>query len=1286
MTDEGRPMNLADREPRYLFFESFRLDCRTGELRRSGRKVRLQAQPTKLLLHLATRPGELVTRAEIEKALWGDDTFVDFEQGINFSIKQIRDALGDSAEKPRYVETVPREGYRFIAPTADGAGAERELDSSPYPGLLSFTSVDAEFFFGREEEVQILWSKLERRRLLALIGPSGAGKSSLLQAGLLPWGPQGWGMLIVRLRGSPFPELARALRAEISSDEEAAGSSDIESVLALLRQWRAVHTKVCLAIDAFEELFTLNDEGTRVGFSELIGKAAESGIHVLLAMRDDFFVHCRDYPGLEPVFTEVTPLKPPRGLALRRALVEPARKRGYRFEDDALAGEILAELTSERGALPLLAFAAARLWEKRDRSRCLLTRQAYLEIGGVSGALAKHAEETLSAIGPKREPVVREIFRNLTTAKGTRAAQDREELLSVHEDRDGAGEILRKLIDARLLTSAEREVEVVHESLLSAWPRLVRWQAQDAEGAVFRDQLRQAARAWQERGRPDDLLWTGTAYRELALWRERYPGGLTATERGFVDASTRLAGRRRRRRQFALTSLVAAAIVVAALTSSLWRLADTQALRAEAAQLLALGRLELEYHPSAALAFALASLERTDTPEARRFAVEALWHGAAAIFLSENVNVADFSLDGKWLATAGVQSGVLLWSIEGGGPKTLGEPRGANSVQFGPGSDFLANGGEGVRFWSVPEGTEVRSDELGGVTLFRRRASHLFSFTTTSSGRRAVRDWSDPEGSSSVSFLDFTGFDAYDVDASGEWLLSGRGKGVYLSPLRDSRAKPRLLGEHGANVVRIASHPTAARVVSGDENGELRIWSFSEASGRLERTFRAPAPHARLDPTDSWMVVAPLGSVATGEVAYVVDLKGPADAEPRALRDGNSTFLNSITVHPEGLWLVTANANQGILWPLQQKHSRVLRGQPPPKIQIAFTPDGNGLVSTSEYGPVRLWPLSSRGEPGGRILMQDKTAMLSGLMDVDPSGGHVLVGSQFLPGVFLLPLQGGQRRAMPGFTRGKGWALSVAFSPDGKRAAAAGMYPPILRIWNLESGELRELDLNVPDETCASKKDFDGSVLDLEFLAHGRILTTGQWGHMRVWDLEQETAERIRPCGNSQTQSFLALNDDRQRVLVVDRHETTRISTLSLLHPETGTFQEITTHGNRVWAAALDPTGTRVATGDLDGVVRVGPSTGEAPHLLFGHKGEISDIAVAPDGKWIASAGQDGTIRLWPMPSSGEVAPFNTLSYEEILERIRGLTNLRVVSDPTSATGHRVEIGPFPGWKGVPAW
>src|SRR5580698_628106 len=101
--------------PSVICFGAFELDAANGELRKAGASLKIHPQPFRVLMLLAERPGQIVTRNEIQHCLWSDSTFVDYERGINFCINQIRGALGDDAETPRYVETLPRRGYRFIA-------------------------------------------------------------------------------------------------------------------------------------------------------------------------------------------------------------------------------------------------------------------------------------------------------------------------------------------------------------------------------------------------------------------------------------------------------------------------------------------------------------------------------------------------------------------------------------------------------------------------------------------------------------------------------------------------------------------------------------------------------------------------------------------------------------------------------------------------------------------------------------------------------------------------------------------------------------------------------------------------------------------------------------------------------------------------------------------------------------------------------------------------------------------------------------------------------------------
>ena len=169
-------------------------------------------------------------------------------------------------------------------------------------------------------------------------------------------------------------------------------------------------------------------------------------------------------------------------------------------------------------------------------------------------------------------------------------------------------------------------------------------------------------------------------------------------------------------------------------------------------------------------------------------------------------------------------------------------------------------------------------------------------------------------------------------------------------------------------------------------------------------------------------------------------------------------------------------------------------------------------------------------------------------------------------------------------------------------------------------------------------------------------------------------------------ESVAALSQDGRYVLQVIALSETDATARELrwFDLQEGESRWLPSHGASVGSVALDPTDTFVVTTDtITGVLRVGPVTGEEPHLLFGHEDRVDGLAVSPDGRWIASGSFDGTIRLWPMP---EGPPFHTLPYKDILERLRSVTNLRVVEDEDSATGYDIEVGPFPGWETMPKW
>src|SRR2546428_5358204 len=126
-------MEMIPRSVRAVRFGPFEVDLRAGELRKQDRRIRLPDQPLHILTVLLEHPGEMVTREELRQRLWPADTFVDFDHGLNNAINRLREVLGDSADAPRYIETLPRRGYRFVGalePTADRQAPARDVSAS----------------------------------------------------------------------------------------------------------------------------------------------------------------------------------------------------------------------------------------------------------------------------------------------------------------------------------------------------------------------------------------------------------------------------------------------------------------------------------------------------------------------------------------------------------------------------------------------------------------------------------------------------------------------------------------------------------------------------------------------------------------------------------------------------------------------------------------------------------------------------------------------------------------------------------------------------------------------------------------------------------------------------------------------------------------------------------------------------------------------------------------------------------------------------------------------------
>jgi hypothetical protein len=458
---------------------------------------------------------------------------------------------------------------RFLAPRVQPSIGD---DVCPYRGLVAFGEDDAHVFFGRSSEIRTALAMLDARPLVAVIGPSGVGKSSFVHAGLVPAlrSDRGaWAFHVLRPGRMPLQRLGAILESTLEPgevpDDYASRLVEAPGLFGSMLRGAAGYRdhKILVIVDQLEELFTLCDDDAtrRVFLAALLAAAddASSPVRVVMAMRADFLDRLAGYDAfLSELSKGLCFLAAPERESLREVIVRPAALAGYTFEQPWIVDDML-QAANSRGALPLVSFAAMRLWEGRDRERRMLTVAAYEAMGRVGGAFARHADQVASAMPDQK--LVRAIVTRLVTPQSTRAIVDEAELRSLGDDPRAATRILDQLEEARLIQrhaepGSPVTVEIVHEMLITEWPTLRRWLEDGHALRAFVEELRQSARQWNARGRPDDLVWRGTLADDALSHARRNVLELAATERAFLAAIAAQAARTRRRRVLGLTTLL----------------------------------------------------------------------------------------------------------------------------------------------------------------------------------------------------------------------------------------------------------------------------------------------------------------------------------------------------------------------------------------------------------------------------------------------------------------------------------------------------------------------------------------------------------------------------------------------------------------------------------------------------------------------------------------------------------------------------------------------------------
>ena len=1171
------------------------------------------------------------------------------------AVIRLRAEADDAADDLAFRRALGSAGIR-----SDG-GVPGAIVANPYKGLRAFEEGDAEDFFGREELVEQLLERLGQTRFLAVVGPSGSGKSSVVRAGLIPAlrrgalpASDGWRITDMYPGPKPIDGLEAALLRASPSDTPGGLMDQLERDehglhRAVLRLLPSDRSEIVLLIDQFEEVFTLvEDEDARTHFLGSLDAAVNdphSRLRVVITLRADFYDRPLLYRGFAELFRSrveaVIPLSPDE---LERAISGPAKRVDVSLEP-SLVGAMLGDVAEEPGALPLMEYALTELFDRRDGRT--LTLDAYRAIGGVSGALGRHAEELYVDLDDAGKDATRQLFLRLVAlgegAEDTRRRVPRAEVSSLEVDQQAMARAIDAFGASRLV-SFDRDagtgaptIELAHEAILTAWPRLHRWIDGAREELRTERRLAAASRDWIEADRDPSFLLSGARLEQAEAWQAESGLAPTPDEREYVHASVADRERRRadeaareaherelerrsvRRLRAIVALLAAAALVAGGLTvfaTGQQRKAQTEERKAFARELAAASVANLDVDPERSVLLALEALGVTRSADEPLLpeAVEALHHAVSASRIELSVphlgGAVDWSPGGVFVTEGPEERGIVdirdATTGERARPPFQADSVDISDVAFSPDGSMLATAGDSG---SLSVWDPVTAELLSFTSI---QGSSAFGISWSADGSRVAAAW--PFAGTVLVLEPSTGKEILRIDGletgPGDTALSPDGRSIAVASMDGGDATVFDVGTgearfdlrgHLSPIASIAWSPDGARIATGANDSSARIWD-----GRTGR-----------------LAIELLGHV------------GP---------------LISVDWSPDGSRLLTGGSDgTARVWQIGEAGGRQvlsLSGQDTRSgVAAAFSPDGTHVI-TGDFAitAAKIWDVSVSGDAEWANF---------------PTDDHALVDVAFLPGgTVVAPADRGSvaewdietGRNLRTIGPGSGAVepvIGIAVDRGATLLATSTIGNRTASVWDLRTGDLA-FDVQPGSGISSVDVSRDGEHV---------LVTTFDGAVTSVFDRTGDEIRRFRPASDPDVVSSLTpggfvvevgvFSPDGATIATSESHRNPLRSRVSLWDWDRADPQQRVIHtGGGAFALAFDPSGSALAVGRQDGFVEVYDVESLERLLRFpASEGSVWALAYSPDGSMIATGGNDGSVRLFDR----EGAPLLVLRAHELI-------------------------------------